>query len=281
MRVFISVDMEGVAGVASLDQVIRGGHGYPRAQELMTAEANAAIFGAFAGGATDVVVADSHGTMDNLIVERLDRRATIVTGPHRPALMMQGLRPGDAMAVFVGYHAAAGQLGVLSHTFSSNFTEVRLDGRLVSEAEVNALYAAVFGVPVGVVTGDDQICCLADKVLPGVRTAQVKTAESWSSAVSLSPTDAAELIEATVAEALKDADALERPTAPQGEVLEVDFATPLAADMASSIPGSTRTGGRTLRYGPAAPGELISTITAFYHLSAGAAQQFGVIAQRR
>jgi D-amino peptidase len=281
VRVFISVDMEGVAGVATLDQVVRGGHGYPRAQELMTAEADAAIRGAFAGGATEVVVADSHGTMDNLIVERLDRRAAVVTGGHRPQVMMQGLHPGDAMAVFVGYHAAAGQHGVLAHTFSSNFTEVRLDGRPVSEAEVNALYSASFGVPVGVVTGDDQICALAEKSFPEVRTAQVKTAEGWASAVSLSPSDATDLIEATVADAVTNAERLARPPSPENHLLEVDFSTPLAADLASSVPGSVRAGGRTLRYGPAAPDEMISTIMAFYYMSAVAAQQFAAISQRR
>src|SRR3954452_14276205 len=127
MRVFISVDMEGVAGVATFDQIIRGGTGYPRAQELMTAEAEAAIRGAFAGGATEVLVNDSHGTMDNLLLDRLDPRARIIFGAPRPSCMVQGVTSDDAMAVFVGYHAAAGSEGVLAHTFSSNFTELRVN----------------------------------------------------------------------------------------------------------------------------------------------------------
>src|SRR3954453_7907501 len=128
MRVFVSVDMEGVAGVATFDQIIRGGSGYGRAQELMTAEANAAVRGAIAGGATEVLVNDSHGTMDNLLHDRLDHRARLVFGAPRPSCMVQGITRDDAMAVFVGYHAAAGSHGTLAHTFSLNFTELRVNG---------------------------------------------------------------------------------------------------------------------------------------------------------
>lgn len=114
MRVFVSVDMEGVAGVATLDQIVRGGHGYPRAQQLMTAEANAAIRGALAAGADEVLVNDSHGTMDNLFADLLDRRARLLTGAPKPSCMMQGLDSGYDVALFVGYHAAAGEAGVLA-----------------------------------------------------------------------------------------------------------------------------------------------------------------------
>src|SRR3977135_398107 len=123
MRVFISVDMEGGAGIATIDQIVGGGSGYPRAQDLMTAEANAAIRGAFAAGATDVLVNDSHGTMDNFVNADLDPRARVVFGAPRPSCMVQGISRDDDAALFIGYHAAAGADGVLAHTFSSNFTE--------------------------------------------------------------------------------------------------------------------------------------------------------------
>lgn len=158
MRVYVSVDMEGVAGVATADQVIRGGTGYPRAQALMTRETNAAIEGAFAGGAESVTVSDSHGTMDNLLHDALDPRARIVFGRPRAQCMMDGLEPAYDVALFVGYHAAADGPGTLAHTFSSHFAGFTLNGVTVSEAEVNALYAASLGVPVGLVTGDDVIC---------------------------------------------------------------------------------------------------------------------------
>src|SRR3954464_9641500 len=236
MRVFISVDMEGVAGIATLDQIIRGGTGYPRAQELMTQEANAAIRGAFEGGATDVLVNDSHGTMDNLVHEQLDPRARVVFGAPRPACMVQGITRDDDIAVFVGYHAMAGAAGVLSHPFPSNFTELRVNGQPMSEAEVNALYAASYDVPVGVVTGDDQICAVAGKAFPGVSAVEVKKAHGWSAAASLQPQAARELIEQAVAEAVRCAGDLQAQPVPEELALEIDFASPLGADMAASLP---------------------------------------------
>src|SRR4051812_21268762 len=187
--------MEGVAGVATFDQIIRGGSGYPRAQELMTAEANAAIRAAFEAGAGEVLVNDSHGTMDNLLHDRLDPRARVVFGAPRPSCMVQGISAADSVAVFVGYHAGAGASGVLAHTFSSNFTEVRLNGQPVTEAEVNGLYAAALGVPVGVITGDDEICDVARKAFPGVTAVEVKKANGFSVTDSLSPASACDLIE--------------------------------------------------------------------------------------
>jgi D-amino peptidase len=284
-RVFISVDMEGVAGVATLDQVLRGGSGYPRAQELMTAEANAAIRGAFAGGADEVLVNDSHGTMDNLLHERLDPRARLVFGMPRPSCMVAGITAEMDVAVFVGYHAAAGADGVLSHTFSSNFTEVRINGEPVTEAEVNALAAGSLGVPVGVLTGDDQICRVAGKALPGVTTVEVKQASGWSAVDTLHPAAAAERIEAAVAEVVGEVggagSALRPVTVPASLTLEIDFATPLAADYAASVPGSQRVSGRGLRREVGDVDELISLVMSWYWLSAVASQQMANLALRR
>src|SRR3954464_6836675 len=281
MRVFISVDMEGVAGIATLDQIIRGGTGYPRAQELMTAEANAAIRGAFEGGASEVLVNDSHGTMDNLVHEQLDPRARLVFGAPRPACMVQGITRDDDIAVFVGYHAMAGAAGVLSHTFSSNFTELRVNGQPMSEAEVNALYAASYDVPVGVVTGDDQICGVAGKVFPGVTTAEVKRANGWSATDSLQPQAARELIERSVATAVAGASELQVQPLPDNYTLEVDFASVLGADTAASTPRTTRVCPRTLRYDAEDPDELIHAVMSWYYLAALAAQQTSAVTFRR
>ena len=176
--VLISVDMEGIAGIATGQQVRPDGRDYPIARALMTAEANAAVAGAFDGGATSVVVNDSHGPMDNLLGEQLDRRADYVVGRPKPLGMMQEAAPGIGVVLFVGYHAgAADPGGVLAHTYNgAAFAGVRLGGRPISEAELNALIAAAAGVPVGLVTGDDVICGLAGKAFPGVVTAAVKTA---------------------------------------------------------------------------------------------------------
>jgi D-amino peptidase len=279
-RVFISVDMEGIAGVATLDQVIRGGSGYPRAQELMTAEANAAIRGAFAGGATEVLVNDSHGTMDNLLHDKLDPRARLVFGAPRASCMVHGITRADALAVFVGYHAAAGAHGVLSHTFSSNFTQLRVNGTPMSEAEVNGLFAGSRGVPVGVLTGDDQICQLAEKAFPGIAAVAVKDAEGTASTSTLHPQVACDLIEQAVARAVTSS-GVAPVEVPDELSLEIDFATPLAADLAGTVPGSRRVTAHTLQREVANVDELLSLVMSWYYLSGIAAQQSAALAFRR
>lgn len=279
-RVFISVDMEGVAGVATLDQIVRGGTGYPRAQELMTQEANAAVRGAFAGGADEVVVNDSHGTMDNLLHDRLDPRARLVFGAPRASCMVQGITRGDALAVFVGYHAAAGAHGVLAHTFSSSFTEVRVNGQPMSEAEVNGLFAGGLGVPVGVLTGDDQICQLAEKAFPGIATVPVKDAHGTASTSTLHPQVACQRIEQAVAAAV-GAGSVAPIAVPDELSLEIDFATPLAADMAGTVPGSRRLAPHTLQRNVDDPDELLSLVMSWYYLASIATQQMAAIAYRR
>jgi len=266
-RVFVSVDMEGVAGVASWDQTIRGGHGYPRAQELMTEEANAAIRGAFAGGADEVLVNDSHGTMDNLLHERLDQRARLIFGAPRASCMVQGVRAGDALAVFVGYHAPAGEEGVLAHTFSAHFTELRVNGAPMSEAEVNGLYCASLGVPVGVLVGDDRICGIARKAFPGVTTVEVKRSEGFSATDGLHPVVARRRIEDAVAEAVARSDELEAAKVPDRLSLEIDFAMPVDAEIAATVPGTRRIGGRTLQRDVDNAEELLGLVMAWYYLA--------------
>ena len=281
MRAFISVDMEGVAGVATFDQIIRGGTGYPRAQELMTAEANAAIRGAFAGGAAEVLVNDSHGTMDNLLHDKLDSRARVLFGAPRPSCMVQGLTRDDDVAVFIGYHAAAGADGVLAHTFSSNFTELRVNGTPMTEAEVNGLAAASLGVPVGVVSGDDQICDVARKAFPGVTAVEVKKATGYSATDSLHPGAACELIERAVADAVAGAGELRAQPVPDEFVLEIDFASPLAADFGAVVPRTERVSPLTLRGAVNSTDDLLRLVMSWYYLAALAAQQHASLAFRR
>lgn len=279
-RVLISVDMEGIAGIATIDQILRGGTGYPRGQELMTAEANAAVRGAFAGGADEVLVNDSHGTMDNLLHDKLDPRARLIFGAPRASCMVQGITREDTMAVFVGYHAPAGAHGVLAHTFSSNFTELRVNGEAMSEAQVNGLYAGSLGVPVGVLTGDDQICQLAEKSFPGITTVAVKGAEGFASVDTLHPHVACERIEQAVETALQSGGVA--PIAvPDALSLEIDFATPFAADFAATVPGSRRVGARTLQREVETVDDLLKLTMSWYYLAQLAAQQTAAVAFRR
>jgi len=268
MHVYISIDMEGVAGVASVDQVARGGHGYPRAQALMTAEANAAIAGAFDGGATEVTVNDSHGTMDNLLHEDLDERATLIFGSPKAQCMAHGISSEHDVALFVGYHAAAGQAGVLSHTFSSFFSGFQLNGETVSEAEVNALYAAAHGVPVGLVTGDDVICEVVRQAMPGTITVPVKKAEGWTAAASWHPARAREAIRTGARDAVRAADGLAPVVVPDRLVLDVRMHIPTAVEVAALVPGAEQTSAYGVRLEVATPADLLGVVAVWYDLAA-------------
>lgn len=246
MQVYISIDMEGVAGIATRDQVVRGGHGYPQARALMTAEANAAIAGAYVAGAESVVVNDAHGTMDNLLPDRLDPRARLVLGTPKLDCMAEGLTGDHHVAFFVGYHAAHAP-GVLAHTFSSQLLAVRVNGVLVSEAEVNAWQAAAVGVPVGLLSGDDIVCHVAHQAFPGVRTVEVKQARGVYAAVSLSPADACRRITEAAAEAVRNVRDLRPVEVPDVLEAEVDMPLLVAAEHGALIPGVRRIADRTLR----------------------------------
>jgi D-amino peptidase len=267
MHVYISVDMEGIAGIATLDQTIRGGHGYPRAQQLMTAETNAVIAAAFAAGAESVLVNDSHGTMDNLLHAELDPRARLVFGSPKLQCMAEGLSADHDIALFVGYHAPAGSHGVLSHTFSGYFTDVRLNGTTVSEADVNALLAGSLGVPVGMVSGDDVICRLVERDFPGVRTVEVKTARGWSAANSLAPSRALAALASGTREAIARAGDLRPRVPPDVLALAIEMPDITSAELAEAIPGVRRTSPRTVEAELGTAADVVGLITVAYQLA--------------
>jgi D-amino peptidase len=248
---FISIDMEGIAGVAHRQQVTRGMGDFAIGRELMTKEANAAIEGAFEGGAETVVVNDSHGDMFNLLQEQLDPRAELILGsPKVPLSMMQGFGPEFDVALFIGYHASAGtEAAVLDHTYYGRLLwDVRINGESQTEASLNAAVAGGFGVPVGLVTGDDKACAQVEKQLPGIRTVVVKQAFGRGVARSIHPQEARDLIRKAAAEVVRDPSQFQpyRPEPPF--VLETDVLNTGIADLCSLAPGVERTGPRTLRF---------------------------------
>lgn len=263
MDVLISVDLEGVAGVATRQQTLPGGRDYAAARALMTAEANAAVAGAFDGGATSVTVADSHGPADNIIAEQLDRRAGLISGEPRPLDMVQGVGPQTRVAFFVGYHAGAGDpAGLLGHTFSGGLARVRLNGAPVGEAEINALVLAELGVPVGLVTGDDVICAVAERAFPGVVTVPVKTAVGRTAARSPHPSVARPAIQDGASRAVRSAAAgTIHPLPVPGElVLEADLRPSGAAELAALVPGTERAGAQTLRFAADRPRTVLDVL---------------------
>jgi len=255
VKVYISVDMEGVAGVNHPAPTARADSRYPDAVALMVGEANAAIRGAFDGGATEVLVNDSHGAMFNLRPAELDRRARVLQG-QKAWSMVEGAGPdrGFEVALFVGYHARAGHpRGTIAHTYSGRPTSTRLNGRLVGETGINAAVLGAWGVPVGLVTGDDALAEEVAEWLPWAERAVVKEAAGGSSAASLHPAAAEELIEAAAATAVRRATvaghgALQSLEVERPVVIEVDYVNGVCADFAAVVPGSTRVGDRGVRF---------------------------------
>lgn len=253
-KILISVDIEGICAVFERQQAVRGNPEYERARRLMTAEANAAIVGAFEGGATAVTVVDSHGPMGNLIAEDLDPRARVICGRARPLSMIQGITPDHAGVVLIGWHASAGQYGQFAHTLSSQaFRRISLNGAVVGETTLYAGYAASLGVPLLLTSGDDRYEAEVQAQFPGTATVCVKTALGAYAADCLSPKVAREKIRTEVASVVKDCRfAQPHHPVPKGHDVPyrvaVEVTTQFLADGLSLIRGVERTGAEAVSF---------------------------------
>src|SRR5437016_14028176 len=267
--------MEGIAGVVHESQTDPAdpAHAaeYGRFRRLMTGEANAAIEGALAAGASKVLVNDSHWFMRNLVAEELHQAAELLSGDPKPRSMMEGIDDagGFDAALFIGYHARAGtRHAVLDHTYADRVHEVRLNGRPVGELGINAALAGVSRVPVALVSGDSSVAAEAKALLgDAVATVVVKQAVSRHAARSVAPAVACRMIREGVAGALK------RKHTPfvvgPPVTIEVDFAMTIHADMAELCPGAVRSGGRTVAYTHHDSDELFRAWRAMLNLSGG------------
>ena len=207
LKVFISVDMEGVTGVVNVDDASRGGKDYDYFRQTMTREANAAIEGALAAGATEIIVRDSHGSALNLLPEMLNRNSKLLRDwSEGPMYMMEGIDETYDAAIYVGYHARAGTTnGVLDHTSSGNVTDVKINGISMPETGYNALMAGYYDVPVVFVAGDQAVCDQAEELLGNVETVAVKEGIG-AAALNLHPEVARERIREGVERALRNLD---------------------------------------------------------------------------
>ncbi len=196
MKIYISVDMEGIAGAVSADQLTPAGFEYQRFREFMTEEANAAISAAFEAGATEIVVSDSHGNAQNLLIEKLPKNVLLVRGFPRPLMMMQGIDETFDGIIFIGYHASTvNSEGVRAHTMSSaRLADIRLNGVSMSEGGINAAIAGHFNVPVIMVSGDDAAVKEVTATLGDLEGAVVKWNYGFHSAKSMTPDAARALI---------------------------------------------------------------------------------------
>ena len=204
MKIYISADMEGVVGVVTGDQLGPQGFEYQRFRDFMTQEVNAAIEAAFEAGATEIVVSDSHGNGQNLLIEKLPKNILLVRSWPRPLMMMQGIDETFAGAIFIGYHTGTtNPQGVRAHTISSaRLADVQLQGVSVSEAGINAAIAGHFNVPVIMVSGDDAVVKETTALLGDVEGATVKWASGFHSAKTLMPEAAYQLIREKVKKAI-------------------------------------------------------------------------------
>ncbi|MEE8163588.1 MAG: M55 family metallopeptidase [Anaerolineae bacterium] len=247
MKVYISCDMEGISGVVAGKQTEMNGEEYKRAQKLVTGEVNAAIEGALAGGASEVLVNDSHGSMRNILIEELNPSAQLISGSPKPLSMMQGIDGSFDAAFFIGYHAQAGTAySVLDHTYSGIVYQVSLNGRLVGETGLNAALAGHFGVPVVLVTGDKLLVEEATTLLGTVEGVAVKESCGRSAAKCLVPESARKLIREAAQRALSTEG---KPFVVEPPItLTVDFTSSAHLDVAELIPDANRVSGRRIEF---------------------------------
>ncbi|WP_347266613.1 M55 family metallopeptidase [Paracoccus sp. (in: a-proteobacteria)] len=268
MRVYVSADIEGVAGIVAPLQCQAGNGEYEKARLLMTHEVNAVIAGLVDGGAEEVVVNDSHGQMTNLLPELLHPAADLILGKPKPMNMACGLDAGFDMFCMTGHHSRAGGGGVLAHTTNGfAFSQVRLNGTPCGEPAIYGAYAAELGVPVGLITGDDVTEAENRPLFPDAEFAVVKTAYGERAARQISVARAHELLRHKACRALQHAGRM-RARPMQGP-LRAEFVMSRAAlaDQMAVLPPAIRTDPLTVAFDCASMSEVIGWMTALSAMS--------------
>jgi len=252
MKILISTDIEGVAGVYHPQQVRSGNPEYERARHWMTQEANAAIAGAFAGGAREVYVNDSHGDFRNLLADALDPRAQVIQGKPRYLSMAAGVELGMDGMCLIGYHARSKSHGILAHTINSfAFARVWFNEHEWGEAGIYGALAGSYGVPVIMAAGDDVFIEETRPLFPHAQWVQTKRTTGATSGVSLSPTDSCAAIETAVLQAVPRCTQCAPLQLPCPVTVRLQSQTPALADLFCQWPTMQRLDGDTLQYSAA------------------------------
>ncbi|HSA96100.1 MAG TPA: M55 family metallopeptidase [Acidobacteriota bacterium] len=251
LKVFVSVDMEGISNVVHSDQTTPGTPEYVAARKWMAQDVNAAVQGAVEAGATEIVVNDSHGSMRNIDPGDLDPRAILISGSPKPLSMMQGIDASFQACLLIGYHAKAGTAdAILDHTISGSVVRfVKVNGVEMPELGLNAAIAGAYAVPVVLVSGDAAVCRQAGQILgPDVVTVQVKEAIGRLAAKLVPWPESLRLIKEGTKAALGKRGVLKpfRPSSPTS--FELGYHVSAQADMGAMIPGVTRLDARTLSF---------------------------------
>ncbi len=249
LKVFISVDMEGVCGVIHWEEVSRDGKDYGLFRRLMTLETNAAVEGALEAGAGKIVVRDSHGSARNILPDDLHPAAELIRDwSGSPFGMMEGVDETFDAVIFIGYHASANVPdAVLKHTMTGTIYNVTLNGMVMPEAGINGFIAGNYGVPVVMIAGDKAICDQAGRIFENVVTAPVKEGIG-TAARMMHPEKARELIKNKTREALSKLDTFKPWTLTAPYTMEVTFKNEERAENASWIPGAERTGNTSVSF---------------------------------
>lgn len=262
MKFFISADMEGISGVAT-NQQLKTPSEYQRFRKLMTADVNAAIEGAFNGGATEIVVADGHGNMSNIIIEELDKRARLVSGNNRVMCQLEGLDESFDGIMFVGHHGREGgsDVAIISHTLAGIcVNEMKINGKVVGETEMNTYAAGAFGVPAIFISGDDAYVKEVQETLPNIEAAVTKRAVDRFAAELIHPEVAQDIIREKAESAVKNV-SRHQPMALEGPItFEIQFKGSQQAKMTTTIPSVELIGPKQIRF------TCEDMITAYKHM---------------
>jgi D-amino peptidase len=269
VKVYLSSDMEGTAGVVDWSQCLGPGPEYQYYRRLLQDEVNAAIEGALEAGATEFLVNDSHSSMQNLRPDELLGNARYLSGRHKPLYMMQGLDATFDAVFFVSYHGSmASEASTLSHTYNPRaIARVLLNGMEVGESGINALVAQGHGVPVVLITGDDTTAEEALRVSPGLHTAVVKHSVTRFAAESLHPTEAKALIRSAAAAAITGLAGASPPQIALPATLEILFQNGDFAEMATWVQGVERVDARTVQVSGDDPVTLFRTFVTIVTLT--------------
>jgi D-amino peptidase len=248
-KIFISVDMEGISGVVQPAQLGPEGFEYQRAREWMTGEVNAAIAGIRASGPAEIVVCDSHGNGQSVLIDQLPDDVRIVRGFPRPMEMMQGIDESFTAAVFIGYHASEWTANaVRGHTISSaRLLGVKLNGNEVSEGMYNAALAGQFGVPVAFVSGDRLAVTQLQQVAPSAEGVIVKEPYGYHSALTVTPARGQAMIREGLTRAMAKLGSMAAYRLSGPINLEVGFKLTLDAERAAFVPGLTRSDAHSVK----------------------------------
>ena len=248
MKIFISADLEGIAGVAGSGQLGENSHDMPRVRRLLTAEVNATIEGAFQGGATEILVNDGHGNGANILADELDPRARLMIGFNQPLSQMGGIDASFAAVFFVGHHAMEGTTyGVYNHTFFGRLVNrITLNGRPAGEMGVNGAIAGHFGVPVALAAGDNHAVAEALQFFPGIETVVTKRGLDRFVADSLAPAESRRLLTAAAQIAVERAGALLPVTTPSPVTFDVEFKSTAATTFPLVFPSVVRSGPKSV-----------------------------------